>query len=321
MKSLIRIVPLVVTIAVFGCAPAETPPEIEEAEMLNGLANGSFMAQLNGFDIHYEVHGQGPVLMTLPNSWGLSLEGLRALYSPLEERLTMVYFDPRGMGESAPIVEESDMGMAAVRADFQALRQHLGLESVNAIGWSNGAMNLILLAAEHPETIDAAIFAHGAASYTEEDAAELATEYPDLIQKYGQFLVDVQNPELTADERTAMMRSLWLDVWFPVATGDPENAPEMFERVFGNAEFDWAYADYTNRANPTFDARDQLALITARCLVIAGAHDTMKVEKSREIHDGLAESELMVFESSGHFSQAEEPEAFKEAVFAFLGVD
>ena len=42
-----------------------------------GPANGSFTASLNGFQIHYEVHGQGPVLMTLPNSWGLSLEGLR----------------------------------------------------------------------------------------------------------------------------------------------------------------------------------------------------------------------------------------------------
>jgi hypothetical protein len=39
-----------------------------------GLANGSFTAELNGFRVHYEVHGQGPVLMALTNSWGLSLE-------------------------------------------------------------------------------------------------------------------------------------------------------------------------------------------------------------------------------------------------------
>jgi hypothetical protein len=31
-----------------------------------------------------------------------------------------------------------DRGMAAVRADFQALRAHLKLDRVNAIGWSNG---------------------------------------------------------------------------------------------------------------------------------------------------------------------------------------
>ena len=58
------------------------------------LANGSFTAELNGFRIHYEVHGQGPVLMTLPNSWGLTWQGLRAIYRPLEACFTVVYFRP-----------------------------------------------------------------------------------------------------------------------------------------------------------------------------------------------------------------------------------
>ena len=75
-------------------APGKAPSSSPE------LANGSFVAELNGFRIHYEVHGQGPVLVALTNSWGLSLEALRAMYRPLEERLTLVYFDPRGMGGS-----------------------------------------------------------------------------------------------------------------------------------------------------------------------------------------------------------------------------
>src|SRR5512134_1465289 len=102
----------------------ETPP--------GALASGSFTAELNGFRIHYEVHGQGPALMALTNSWGLSLEALRAMYRPLEERLTLVYFDPRGMGGSGPVHEDADRGMEAVRADFQALRAHLKLERVAA---------------------------------------------------------------------------------------------------------------------------------------------------------------------------------------------
>jgi proline iminopeptidase len=320
MKSLSSIVPVVIAIAVFGCAPAEPPPEIEEAEMLNGLANGSFTAQLNGFDIHYEVHGEGPVLMVLTNSWGFSADGVRALFSPLEERLTMVYMDPRGMGESGPIVEESDMGTAAVRADFQALREHLGLVAVNAMGWSNGAMNLILLASEAPETIDNAIFVHGVASYTQDDYAAMAADYPELMQKYAQFLEDVQNPELTDAERTEMQTKLWLEDYFPVSTGDPENAPAMIDRLFGDVAFNYRYAEYANKEFPVFDARDQLPKITARCMVVAGAHDMIKPDAVQKLHEGLANSEFIVFESSGHFAPAEEPEAFKEAVFAFLGV-
>ena len=303
---------------VFGaCSP--TAPPVESPPII-GLENGSFSANLNGFDIHYEIHGHGPVLMVVPQSWGLSLEGLRALYTPLEEQLTMVYFDPRGMGRSSPIREEADMGMAAVRADFHALREHLGLESVNAIGWSNGAMNLIVLAAERPETVDSAIFVHGAASFTEEDNASWAEKYPEMMQRYGQFMEDVRDPDLTDQQRTDMLRSLWLDEFFPLMTADPENAPALFERLYGEAEFSWPHADFSNRENPTFDARDQLPLITARCLVIAGAHDMMSVDKVRGLNDGLTHSEFMVFEASGHFAPAEEAEAFKAAILSFLGV-
>jgi proline iminopeptidase len=301
-----------------ACSPTEPPPA--ESPAIAALENGSFTADLNGFDIHYEVHGQGPVLMVLSQSWGLSLEGLRALYSPLEEDLTLVYFDPRGMGGSSPIREETDMGMAAVRADFHALREHLGLESVNVIGWSNGAMNLIYLAAEQPETIDAAIFVHGAASYTQEDNAVWAQKYPELTQRYVQFLEEVRNPDLTDQQRTEMMRAMWLDEYFPLMAADPESAPVLFNRLYGAAEFSWPHADHSNRESPTFDASDELPLITARCLVIAGAHDMMSVEKVRELSDGLIDSKFMVFDASGHFAPAEETEAFKAAVLSFLGV-
>jgi predicted esterase len=48
--------------------------------------------------------------------------------------------------------------------------------AVAAIGWSNGAGNLILLAAEHPESVTTAIFLHGVASFTAEDARQWAEQ-------------------------------------------------------------------------------------------------------------------------------------------------
>jgi len=317
MKTMTSFVFAVTLIALVGCAPSE-PPSEEPAPQ--GLENGSFHTQLNGFEIHYEVHGEGPVLMTLPNSWGLSLQGLHNMYRPLEENLTMVYFDPRGMGESSPIVEEADMGMAAVRADFQALRQHLGLESVNAIGWSNGAMNLIMLAAERPETIENAIFLHGAASFTNEDMAAMAAKYPGVMEASMAFNQEMQDPGLTDDQKTEKMRALWLEQWFPMSFADREAAPATIDRIFGDAEFSWAHGDYSQREHPEFDARDQLPLITARCLVISGAHDMMPARKGKEIAEGVANAEFVLFESSGHYAPAEEAEAFEALVFRFLGV-
>lgn len=323
------LVPSLLAVSVIGCsseAPREggeeaAPGSASASPAASPLENGSFTAELNGFRIHYEVHGSGPVLMTVPNSWGLSLEGLRAMYRPLEERLTLVYFDPRGMGESGPVREEADMGHEAVRADFQALREHLGLGAVGAIGWSNGAANLIYLAHERPETLSSAIFVHSGASFTDEDGRRLQEEHPDLIEAMGAFMAEVgADTALSGEEKTERLRSLWLETYFPAATADPEAMRPLLARTFAEAEFSWAHAGYTQRAWPGFDARELLPEIRVRSLVIAGAHDLVPPSAVQPLADGLPRSEFVVFEESGHFSPIEEPERFREAVFRFLGV-
>lgn len=301
-----------------GCAPEA--PQVEEPEEPAGLENGSFTANLNGFDIHYEVHGQGPVVMTVPNSWGLSLEGLRALYLPFEEKLTFVYFDPRGMGESAPIQKDEDMGMAAVRADFDALRRHLGLETVNAIGWSNGAMNLILLAAELPATLSSAIFVHGAASFTEDDMTAFAEAYPDLMKQYQAFMEEMADESLSEEDKTAQLREFWLDRYFPEMFADPEAGKAKIKQMYADAELSWAHSEYANKEISSFDVTDKLSAITARGLVIAGAHDMIPLEKAKAMDEGLSDSELVAFEDSGHFAPVEELDKFKTVLYKFLEV-
>jgi proline iminopeptidase len=285
-----------------------------------GLANGSFTAELNGFRIHYEVRGQGPVLMALTNSWGLSHEALRVLYRPLEERLTLVYFDPRGMGDSGPVREKADRGLAAVRADFQALRAHLGLERVNAIGWSNGAINLIGLAREHPEALSSAIFVHGVASSGPEDTRAVQAQHPELMKKYIALLAATSQPGLSVGEQNALQRKMWLEDYFPALCADPVKGKALVAEVFKGAQLSWPHAEYANEELPAFDARDELATIRVRSLVIAGAHDLLPPERVKVLADRLPDARFVVFERSGHFSPMEEPEAFAAAVYRFLGV-
>jgi len=285
-----------------------------------GLENGSFTAELNGFEIHYEVHGSGPVVLVVPNSWGFDITGLRGVYGGLEERLTMVYFDPRGMGGSGPVVEEADMGLAAVRADFDALRRHLGLEKVNAIGWSNGAMNLVLLASEYPETLDSAIFVHGAASYTAEDTQRFGEAHPELGAAFQAVQEELQNPDLPDDEKTARMHRVWIEQFFTASSADPEAILPALRQTFPVGSFNWRYADYSNRTTPFFEARDRLSGIKARCLVIVGTHDMLPVSKGEEMRDGIPGAQLVVLQNSGHFAFLEEPELFRQTVWGFLGV-
>jgi proline iminopeptidase len=308
---------MLLTIALLagGCG---SPPS-EDATSA-GLENGSFHATLNGFDIHYEVHGTGPVLMTLPNSWGLSLEGLRALYRPLEQHLTMVYFDPRGMGGSGAIREEADMSAAVVRDDFDALRRHLGLDRVHVIGWSNGAMNLILLASGRPETVDKAIFLHGAARFDAEDMTAFSEKHPEWVAAYEAFQERMAEADLSPEDQNIAVREFVIESAFPPSFADPQLAAEKLPEMYAHTRFSWAHWQYSQQEFPTFDARDRLGSITAPSLVLAGAHDSIPLERAEELYRGIPTAMFKVFDHSGHFAPVEEPELFESTVLGFLDV-
>ncbi len=285
------------------------------------LANGSFTPLVHGRRIHYEVHGRGPALIALTNSWGLSLQALRVMYRPLEERLTLVYFDPRGMGGSGPAAADADRGMAAVREDFQALRRYLGLPKVNAIGWSNGAVNLLVLAAEHPDTLASAIFVHGVASSGPEDVQEIARTRPKFFAEYGAFMAEIGKPGLSTEQKDALQRKFWVEGYFPSLFADQASARPLVATVFKDAQLSWAHAVQTEKEmGGSFDVRARLASIPVRSLVLAGRHDLLAPERVKVIADGLKDARFLVFEKSGHFSPVEEPQAFRSAVFEFLGV-
>jgi pimeloyl-ACP methyl ester carboxylesterase len=191
---------------------------------------------------------------------------------------------------------------------------------VNAIGWSNGAINLIWLAREHPETLSSAIFVHGMASVTEEDGREIMARNPKLAKSYGALMAAVAKPGLSATEQTALQRAMWLEDYFPMLCADPVKGRALVAEVFRDAQLSWPHANYANEECPTFDARDELAAIPVRSLVIAGAHDLLPASRVKVLADGIPHAEFLVFERSGHFAPMEEPDGFKAAVFGFLGV-
>lgn len=289
-----------------------------------GLENGSFTAEIGGRTIHYAVHGpeggQGPPLMVLPNSWGLSLEGLRGLFGDLEARLTVIYFDPRGMGASGPADTDEDLSTAAVREDFDRLREHLGLERVHVLGWSNGATNLVWLAHEKPETLASAIFVHGTPRFTPADMGALAAREPELFGSLTESLARLDSDKLSPREANDLLRRVWLDHWFPAMLAHPERTGERLQASFSGAELSWRHARYAQQEVPVLDQRELLGAIQVPSLVIAGAHDMLPPERVEELAIGLPRARFVVFGASGHFSPIEEPHRFVDLVTTFLEV-
>lgn len=70
---------------------------------------------------------------------------------------------------------------------------------------------------------------------------------------------------------------------------------------------------------PNYDIRDRLHEITVPVLITVGRHDWITpVEASEELHSLLPNSELVIFENSGHSPQIEENEKWSETVREFL---
>jgi pimeloyl-ACP methyl ester carboxylesterase len=316
MRQFVPLACAVALVVATGCGrqPASEPEAVPSPQ----LANGSFSLDVDGVAIHYEVHGAGPALMALPNSWGLSLQGLRNLYRPLEHHLTMVYFDPRGMGASGAVRDDADMSMATVRSDLDALRRHLGLDRVNVIGWSNGATNLTLLASEQPEPIAHAIFLHTAASFTEDDGRALQESHPEMVESSVRFRKQLSEPGLSPERADELTRQYAIEGWAPVLCADAAGAPAMLHALFDDAEFSWAHSQYASRELPLYDFRDKLGSITAESLVIAGRHDLLPVERAADMVAAMPTARLVVLDNSGHFGPAEQTGEFVAAVTAFL---
>lgn len=282
----------------------------------SSLDRGSHRLELDGRTIHFEVHGEGPPLMVMPNAWGITTTALRSLFRGLEAHRTLVYFDLRGMGESSPAAGAEDLSTAAVREDFEALRRHLDLGAVDALGWSAGATTLLQHALDHPESLRSAVIVHTAARFQPEDGQAIAESRPELVAATQAALAEIVG--LRPEERDARVGEFQLEVGFPALFADPEAGRRHLREVFGGMEFSWPHSLHVRQNESLYDLRDRLPELRVPILVIAGAHDILPPERVREIADLAPRARYVLFEESGHFAQLEEPEEFVRVVAEFL---
>lgn len=80
-----------------------------------------------------------------------------------------------------------------------------------------------------------------------------------------------------------------------------------------------AWVDPVRAAEPPFDVRDRLCEITTPTLVISGEHDFICGPRwGRMLHAGIAHSDFLLLQDSGHMGHIEEPGVFTDAVTAFV---
>lgn len=186
-----------------------------------------------GATLYYEVRGSGPTLLIIPG--GPQDAGVFAdLAQRLEDRYTVVTFDPRGNSRSAFDGEPQELQLDVQGDDAARLIEALGNGPAYVFGTSGGAQIGLNLTARHPELVRTLV-AHEppCLMLLDDPSAELAADQ-ELIDTYRREGVDA-----------AMAQFFAMNALEPGAEqGDapPEVAPtpeaaETFARVSGNFDY------------------------------------------------------------------------------------
>ena len=113
----------------------------------------------DGVRVFYEVYGEGePTVLLLP-TWSIIHSRHWKMQIPyLARHCRVVTFDGRGNGKSDRPTEAAAYEEREFAADALAVMDATATESAIIVGFSMGAQRGLLLAAEHPERVEAAVF-------------------------------------------------------------------------------------------------------------------------------------------------------------------
>lgn len=111
----------------------------------------------SGVALAYEVHGDTGPDVVLVHGLGYARWGWEPVVGPLAERMRVIVFDNRGVGESGlPPGPYSAAGMAT---DVLAVLDAVGVGRAHVVGASLGGMVAQELAIDHPQRVDRLVLA------------------------------------------------------------------------------------------------------------------------------------------------------------------
>lgn len=263
-----------------------------------------------GRTLAYNVMGAGPMLVCHPGGPGFAGAELGDL-GGLSRSRTLVLLDPRGTGGSDPAPDYSFDGYAA---DLDQLRAHLGLTRMDLLGFSHGGSVAIHYAATYPDGVDRLVLA-GAVVAVDDEAKKFADEY--LESKSGEPWHDDAVAALAGEDNGNVgdIAGLWVrEAPLFFSNWDERYLPAVLAEGVGASS---APLEQVNTAK--IDLRSELARITATTLVVSGRDDFLcRPQAANELARDINGARLVMIEDAGHMMFIEQPDAFREAVAAFL---
>jgi pimeloyl-ACP methyl ester carboxylesterase len=271
----------------------------------------------DGTELAYHVRGEGPPLICLPGG-PMQASACLGDLGGLSAHRRLVLLDFRGTGDSAVPEDPATYRCDRLVDDVEALREHLGLGTVDLLGHSAGTNPALLYATRHPGRVGRLVLVTPSMSAVgitvppeiRRRTARLRQDEP-WFQAAFAALRDITAGRATADSWDAIAPFLY-GRWDETARAHhAAGAARQNQQAASVFAADGAFDPDATRA--------ALAEFTAPTLVLAGRVDLNSPSPAvAELAGLFPKAEFVELPEAGHFPWLDDPQRFTAAAAAFL---
>jgi len=285
------------------------------------LSAGAHDVDVGEVKLHYVVQGHGPLLFVAAPGWGASSIYLQNGLKPLETKLTLVYIDMRGSGGSSRPADRARMSQTDMADDIEALRQRLGVDSIDLIGHSDGGTIALEYAERHPEHLRKLVLvAPGILGDREHKTLEATLKLWADDPAYRDAVRGSEAADWDTNFDDAKFGELLGNI-LPLYVSDPERHTPLLAQSFGDTRLS-SFAYHAEQDAAKKAVRDQtrdLGRVRAKTLIINGTVDWVCPHPAAlRLQAALPGSRLSLYANKAHVPWIEAPARFFAEVEQFI---
>jgi proline iminopeptidase len=285
------------------------PPRADES---------GYVAADDGVELYYRAIGRGEPIVVVHGGPGLDHTYLLPGMKGLAERHRVIFYDQRGVGQSEAALDATTMSFDRFVSDIGDVRDAMGIDRVNLLAHSWGALPAIVYAARHPEHVKSLILMNPVepGSRYREQTIQRQRRQRTPADSAAMAALVASAGFLTRDRMT--MNAIYRNS-FRSTFADTAKAKELLIDLDERTARDGGtVAALVMGGLGSFDFWDELPKLRAPTLILWGDHDPLPEAVVQDMRDRIEGARLQVLRNTGHFPYIEAPDLLFQTIAEFL---
>lgn len=277
MKTLIHLLCFIVIAMTTGNVQAQDLRKMMDTTRYGRNKAVGKYADIRGVRMYYEVYGKGEPLLIIHGNGG-SINNFLLQIPYFAKKYKVILADNRAQGKT--IDHKDSLSYEMISDDLNGLLEHLRIKNAYVIGWSDGGIEGLLLAMNHPDKVKKLAIT-GANLRPDTTAVDpfLRKMVLNVYHKGVDSLKNMTKPSISLKDHLKLLHLLSFE-------------PNI--RI------------------------DDIKKVLCPVLVIGGDHDVINTRHTLEIFENIPKAYLWIVPNSGHATPLSYSEQFNKTVSSFF---